>query len=134
MEDRKKAEQINQFTDSILDGFEVSTYPVKQDDIDGFLEKYSNCSMREEILAYKRKWGLVDIKDNQRVNEIIYNHVQGMDDLNMDGDLDDIIREASLVYKTDAEDEKIRKFGKFEYLDKLSDSIREFADEITKKY
>lgn len=88
--------------------------------------------MREEILAYKRKWGLVDIKDNQRVNEIIYNHVQGMDDLNMDGDLDDIIREASLVYKTDAEDEKIRKFGKFEYLDKLSDSIREFADEITK--
>ena len=135
MEDRKKAEQINQFADSILENnLTAPTYPVKQDDIDELLETYSNRSMREEILAYKRKWGLVDIKDNQRVNEIIYNHVQGMDDLNIDGDLDNIIREASLVYKTDAEDEKIRKFGKFEYLDKLSDSIREFADKITKKY
>ena len=57
-----------------------------------------------------------------------------MDDLNMNGDIDNIIREASRVYTTDAEDEKIRKFGKFEYLAKLRDSIREFADEITKKY
>lgn len=134
MDDRKKAEQINQFTDSILDGFEVSTYPVKQDDIDGFLEKYSNRSMREEILAYKRKWGLVDIKDNQRVNEIIYNHVQGMDDLNIDGDLDDIIREASLVYKTDAEDEKVRALAKIKYRRRLRETLSEFADDITKKY
>ncbi|UTW41118.1 type I restriction endonuclease subunit R [Lactobacillus intestinalis] len=134
MEDRKKAEQINQFTDSILDGFEVSTYPVKQDDIDGFLEKYSNCSMREEILTYKRKWGLVDIKDNQKVNDIIYNHVQGADDLNIDGELDNIIREASLVYKTDAEDEKVRALAKIKYRRRLRETLSEFADDITKKY
>lgn len=134
MEDRKKAEQINQFTDSILDGFEVSTYPVKQDDIDEFLETYSNCSMREEILAYKRKWGLVDIKDNQKVNDIIYNHVQGADDLNIDGELDNIIREASLVYKTDAEDEKVRALAKIKYRRRLRETLSEFADNITKKY
>lgn len=134
MEDRKKAEQINQFTDSILDGFEVSTYPVKQDDIDEFLETYSNCSMREEILAYKRKWGLVDIKDNQKVNDIIYNHVQGADDLNIDGELDNIIREASLVYKTDAEDKKVRALAKIKYRRRLRETLSEFADNITKKY
>lgn len=135
MDDRKKAEQINQFTDSILNNNGSNfNYPVTENDIDEILERYSNRSMREEILAYKRKWGLVDIKDNQRVNEIIYNHVQGTDDLNMNGDLDNIIREASQVYTTDAEDEKIREFGKFKYLRSLSDSIREFADEITKKY
>lgn len=134
MDDRKKAEQINQFTDSILDGFEVSTYPVKQDDIDRFLEKYSNRSMREEILAYKRKWGLVDIKDNQKVNDIIYNHVQGADDLNIDGELDNIIREASLVYKTDAEDEKVRLLAKIKYRRRLRETLSEFADDITKKY
>lgn len=134
MDDRKKAEQINQFTDSILDGFEVSTYPVKQDDIDRFLEKYSNRSMREEILAYKRKWGLVDIKDNQKVNDIIYHHVQGADDLNIDGELDNIIREASLVYKTDAEDEKVRLLAKIKYRRRLRETLSEFADDITKKY
>ena len=134
MDDRKKAEQINQFTDSILDGFEVSTYPVKQDDIDRFLEKYSNRSMREEILAYKRKWGFVDIKDNQKVNVIIYIHVQGADDLNIDGELDNIIREASLVYKTDAEDEKVRLLAKIKYRRRLRETLSEFADDITKKY
>ena len=90
--------------------------------------------MREDILTYKRKWGLVDIPDSQKVNAIIYNHVQGADDLNIDGDLDAIIREASLVYKTDAEDEEIRELGKFKYLRSLSDSINKFADEITNKY
>ena len=134
MEDRKKAEQINQFADSILDGLKAPAYPVRQDDIDGLLETYSNRSMREEILAYKRKWGLVDIKDNQRVNEIIYNHVQGMDDLNIDGDLDNIIREASLVYKTDAEDEKVRALAKIKYRRRLRETLSEFADDITKKY
>ena len=134
MEDRKKAEQINQFADSILDGFKAPTYPIRQDDIDELLERYSNRSMREEILAYKCKWGLVDIKDNQKVNEIIYNHVQGMDDLNIDGDLDDIIREASLVYKTDAEDEKVRALAKIKYRRRLRETLSEFADDITKKY
>lgn len=135
MEDRKKAEQINQFADSILENnLTAPTYPVKQDDIDELLETYSNRSMREEILAYKRKWGLVDIKDNQRVNEIIYNHVQGMDDLNIDGDLDNIIREASLVYKTDAEDEKVRALAKIKYRRRLRETLSEFADDITKKY
>mgnify|MGYP001772323601 FL=1 len=134
MEDRKKAEQINQFADSILDGLKAPAYPVRQDDIDGLLETYSNRSMREEILAYKRKWGLVDIKDNQRVNEIIYNHVQGIDDLNIDGDLDNIIREASLVYKTDAEDEKVRALAKIKYRRRLRETLSEFADDITKKY
>lgn len=135
MEDRKKAEQINQFADSILENnLTAPTYPVKQDDIDELLETYSNRSMREEIHAYKRKWGLVDIKDNQRVNEIIYNHVQGMDDLNIDGDLDNIIREASLVYKTDAEDEKVRALAKIKYRRRLRETLSEFADDITKKY
>ena len=117
-----------------MDGLKAPAYPVRQDDIDGLLEIYSNRSMREEILAYKRKWGLVDIKDNQRVNEIIYNHVQGMDDLNIDGDLDNIIREASLVYKTDAEDEKVRALAKIKYRRRLRETLSKFADDITKKY
>ena len=135
MDDRKKAEQISKFVDSIFNNdVKAKSYPVRQDDIDELLERYANTSMREDILTYKRKWGLVDIPDSQKVNAIIYNHVQGADDLNIDGDLDAIIREASLVYKTDAEDEEIRELGKFKYLRSLSDSINKFADEITNKY
>ena len=135
MDDRKKAEQINEFINGIIDSrVNAQNYPVRQEDIDQLLERYANTSMREEVLKYKRKWGLVDIKDNQSVNKIIYNHVQGMDDLNIDGDLDTIIREASLVYKTDAEDEKVRSLAKIKYRRKLRETINEFADDITKKY
>lgn len=135
MEDRKKADQISDFADSILnDEVKSENYPVKQDDVDHLLEKYSNKSMREDILSYKRKWGLVDISDSQRVNAIIYNHVQGADDLNIDGDVDSIIREASLVYTTDAEDEEIKALSKIKYRRKLRDSLNDFADDITKKY
>lgn len=89
--------------------------------------------MREEILAYKRKWGLVDIKDNQRVNEMMITMFKD-DDLNIDGDLDNIIREASLVYKTDAEDEKVRALAKIKYRRRLRETLSKFADDITKKY
>ena len=86
---------------------------------------------RKSIYLSDRKAGN---RDNQRVNEIIYNHVQGMDDLNIDGDLDNIIREASLVYKTDAEDEKVRALAKIKYRRRLRETLSEFADDISKKY
>lgn len=135
MDDRKKAEQINNFAQHVLQtDVKNVNYPVNQDDVDHLLEKYSNTSMREDILNYKREWGLVDIPENQKVNEIIYNHVEGADDLNTDGELDMIIMEASEVYRTDAENPEVQSLSKIKYRRKLRESINEFADDITKKY
>lgn len=135
MDDRKKADQINNFTQSILnDEVKNVTYPVKQEDIDNLLEKFANTTKREEILDFKRKWGLVDIQDSQKVNVVIYNHVEGTDDLNIDGTVDNIILEAAGVYKTDAEDSEIRGLSKIKYRNQLRENLEKFADEVTKKY
>lgn len=135
MDDRKKAEQINSFTTSVTNG-EVKNvnYPVQQDDVDHLLEKYANISMREEILQFKRKWGLVDIKDSQKTNTIIYNHILNADDLNADGAVDAIIKEGSIVYKTDAEDAKVQELSKIKYRRQLRDQLNDFANQIVKKY
>lgn len=135
MEDRKKAEKINTFTDGVMnDDVHAVNYPVEQDQIDNLLEKYANTTMRSEILDYKRKWGLVDIPENQKVNEIIYNHVQGADDLNMNGEVDTIIKEAASVYKVDAEDNSVKKMNKIKFMKNLRDDLSKFADQIVKKY
>lgn len=135
MNDRKKAEQINNFTQSVLSGQVKNVdYPVKQDDVDHLLEKYANTSMREEILQFKRNWGLVDIRDNQEVNTIIYNHVLDADDLNADGAVDQIIKEGSAVYKVDAENAKIKSLNKIRYRRQLRDQLNDFANQIVKKY
>lgn len=135
MDDRKKAENINTFTDGVMnDNVHALHYPVDQEDINELLENYSATTMRSEILNYKRKWGLVDIPENQKVNEIIYNHVRGADDLNMNGEVDTIIKEATAVYKADAEDKSIKKLSRIKYMRSLRDDLSKFADEIVKKY
>ncbi|WP_251717593.1 type I restriction endonuclease subunit R [Lactobacillus agrestimuris] len=134
MDDRKKADKINDFTDQVLADKVVGDYPIHQEDIDELLQKYTDRSEREEILSFKRKWGLVDIASSQKVNNVIYGHIEGSDDLNLGGELDDIVREASAVYKTDAEDEEIQSLNKIKYRRQLRDHLQKFADEIVKKY
>ena len=135
MDDRKKADKINDFTDQVLAN-EVTgeEYPIHQEDIDNLLQKYTDRSEREEILLFKRKWGLVDIASSQKVNNVIYGHIEGADDLNLGGELDDIVREASAVYKTDAEDKEIQSLNKIKYRRQLRDHLQKFADDIVKKY
>ena len=135
MEDRKQADKINDFADQVLAN-EVAgeEYPVHQEDVDNLLEQYTDRSEREDILSFKRKWGLVDIASSQRVNDVIYNHIEGADDLNLEGDVDNIVREASAVYRTDAEDEEVKSLSKIKYRRELRDNLQEFADDIVKKY
>ena len=135
MDDRKQADKINDFADQVLANEVMGEeYPVQQEDIDGLLKQYTDRSEREDILSFKRKWGLVDIASSQRVNEVIYGHIEGADDLNLEGDVDNIVREASAVYRTDAEDEEVKSLSKIKYRRELRDNLQEFADDIVKKY
>lgn len=135
MDDRKQANKIDEFTDKVmLNEIVGKNYPVKQDDIEDLIETHADNSMRGEILTYKKKWGLVDIKNSHTINEIIYNHVEGADDLNLNMELDEIVKEGAAVYKTDAEDENIQSLNKIKYRRALRDSLSEFADDIVKKY
>lgn len=135
MEDRKQADKIDDFTDKVMRNEIVGkNYPVKQDDIEDLIETHASNSMREDILTYKKKWGLVDIRNTHTINEIIYNHVEGADDLNLNEEVDEIVKEGAAVYKTDAEDEEVQSLNKIKYRRKLRDTLQKFADDIVKKY
>ena len=54
--------------------------------------------------------------------------------MDMNGELTNILSEASEVYKTDAEDEEIRSKVKIKYRIGLRKAVEEFADELKKKY
>jgi type I restriction enzyme R subunit len=76
----------------------------------------------------------MDIQDSQLVNKIIENHAVGADDLNSAGELDNIVREAHSVYKTDAESAEVRKLSKIKYRTHLRRDITKFADQIKQNY
>lgn len=133
--DRKYANQINNFNEKLKDGTVViNVYPISSNDIKELILNNADQSQREDILQFKKKWGLIDISDSHLLNEIIDNHVQGADDMNNGGELKDIIKEASVVYSTDAEDKEIRSKSKIKYRNSLRQAITEFADDIKKKY
>lgn len=135
LEDRSYADKIKRFLKGIFGGkFKAPKYPVKQQQIHSLVNQNNENNMRTAILNYKKKWGLTDITDSQLVNKIIENHVVGADDLNLDGELDNIVREAHSVYKTDAESDEIRKLSKIKYRTHLRRDIIKFADKIKQNY
>lgn len=133
--DRKYANQISDFNEALKKGnIVLDSYPISSREVKDLISNNSNKSQREEVLQFKKKWGLIDIKDSRLLNEVIENHVEGADDMNTAGELKEIIKEASAVYSTDAEDEEIRSKSKIKYRNSLRQAITEFADEMKKKY
>lgn len=135
MDDRSYAIKIKRFLKGIFKGkVKAPKYPVKQQHISKLISKNNQDNLRSAIFNYKKKWGLTDISDSQQVNKIIENHVLGADDLNLDGELDNIVREAHSVYKTDAESDDVKKLSKIKYRTHLRRDIAKFADQIKQNY
>ena len=135
LEDRSYADKIKRLLKSIFKGkVKAKEYPVKQKHIKAIISDNNIDNMRSAIFDYKKKWGLADIADAQLVNKIIENHVIGADDLNTAGELDNIVREAHSVYKTDADSDEVRSLSKMKYRTHLRRDLNKFADEIKRKY
>ncbi|WP_334329337.1 type I restriction endonuclease subunit R [Companilactobacillus sp. HBUAS59699] len=135
VDDRKYAEQINRFADDVLsDNVSHNNYPVSQTDIKDLVSGHNANRLRNDIFDFKKKWGLADIDSSQTINEIIENHVKAADDLNIDGVLDEIIREGTFVYRTDSDSEEVRKLPKIRYRTELRRESRKFADQMVDKY
>lgn len=135
LEDRSYADKIKRLLKSIFSGkLRAKQYPVEQKHIKSLISENNISNMRSAIFDYKKKWGLADIENAQLVNRIIEKHVIGADDLNTDGELDNIVREANAVYKTDAESDEVKNLSKIKYRTHLRRDINNFADEIKRKY
>lgn len=135
VDDRKYAEQINQFTSDVLSGnVKYENYPVTQKDIKNLVSGHNNMRLRNDIFEYKKIWGLADIDSSQSINKIVMNHTKSADDLNINGILDKIVKEGSTVYRTDADSDEVKDLSKIKYRTHLRRSFKKFADEIIEKY
>ena len=135
VDDRKYAEQINQFTKDVLNGdVSVNNYPVNQKDIKNLVSNHNDMRLRNDIFDYKKDWGLADIDSSQKINKIVLGHVKDADDLNINGVLDEIVKEGTTVYTTDAESSRVKKLSKIKYRTHLRRSFKEFADQMVEKY
>lgn len=135
LDDRSYADKIKRFIKRIFSNkVKFNDYPVKQKHIQSLISKSNESDMRAEIFDYKKKWGLADIESAQLVNKIIEAHVVGADDLNSAGELDNIVKEAQMVYKTDAESADVKALSRFKYRSHLRRNLTEFADKVKKEY
>lgn len=135
LDDRSYADKIKRFIKRIFSNkVKFNDYPVKQKHIQSLISKSNENDMRSEIFDYKKKWGLADIESAQLVNKIIEAHVVGADDLNSAGELDNIVKEAQIVYKTDAESADVKSLSRFKYRSHLRRNLTEFADKVKKEY
>ena len=134
LEDRGYAAKILRFIKDLFKGKVKFEYPVQQKHVKKLIAQNNEGQQRSAIFEYKKKWGLADIEDSHLINEILDKHVIGADDLNGNGELDNIVMEGQAVYRTDAEAEEIRNMNRFKYRRILRENITEFADELKKKY
>lgn len=134
LEDRSYAEKILRFIHDLFLGKVKFDYPVEQKHVRKIIDNNNLDQRRTAIYQYKKKWGLADIKDSQLVNEILDQHVLGADDLNVNGELDNIVREGHSVYKTDADSDDVKSLSKIKYRTHLRKDIQKFADDLKKKY
>lgn len=135
VDDIKYAEQINQFADDVMNGkVKYDNYPVNQKDVKKIVEGHNNNLLRNDIFEYKKSWGLADIDDSKKINTIIENHIKDVDDLNINGILDKIVKEGASVYKTDAESADVATLSNIKYRTHLRRSFKKFADQMVEKY
>ena len=76
----------------------------------------------------------MDIKHSRSINDLIDKHVEGNDDLNIDRVEDTIIKEATEVYRTDAENDEIRGLAPIKYRNEFRKQFQELADRIKREY
>ncbi|WP_099974003.1 type I restriction endonuclease subunit R [Lactobacillus terrae] len=135
LEDSKYAKQVSDYAEDIYNKeVEFEKYPVNSTEIPDLLDNYATDTMRKSILEFKRKWGLVDIKNVHLINEILENHVVGADDLNVSGERDQILKEGQVLYQEDSTDPEIRELSKIKYRNSFKEAFNKFADTLKRKY
>ena len=135
MNNRERAKDIHNFSNDLMQGnVEINTYPVLSSQINNLIDNHKQSGARHYIYEFKQKWGIADIADHNEINNLIEHHMVGSDDLNMNHELDDIIKEAQAVYQTDAAIPEIREMSRIKYRKNLRQAITNMADDVKKHF
>jgi len=138
MEDRTQAQKYQGLAAGILDGsveIAETSYPVEPGSIPGIMKGYASNSRRKEILEFREEWGLVDVTMSvELIKTMLKRHAIGVDDLNLNGERQDLVREGLRYYAEDARNESIRNLSRIKYSNALSKALTVFADHIVSYY
>lgn len=134
LDDRNYANKIMNATNAIIKGYYPPAganvkYPMKLESSDVIIEQANNVSLDRTFLDFRVKWGITDIITSAEMKELFSKHRYGLQDLDDNGKIRDIVAKATLDYVTLAHDEEIQNLPRMKYRNGLRDAIYKLADE-----
>lgn len=72
--------------------------------------------------------------NKEKITHLIQQHTLEHDDLDMQGELANIIKEAQKSYQTTAHDQEVRNLKRVKYRTHLRQAFNDFADSMKRKY
>ncbi|MDF2536801.1 MAG: type site-specific restriction-modification system, partial [Bacillales bacterium] len=134
LDDRNYANKIMNAANAIIKGHyppagAIVKYPMKLESSDVIIEQANNVSLDRTFLDFRVKWGITDIITSAEMRELFSKHRYGLQDLDDNGKIRDIVAKATLDYVTLAHDEEIQNLPRMKYRNGLRDAIYKLADE-----
>ncbi|MCS6132935.1 type I restriction endonuclease subunit R [Clostridium botulinum] len=134
LEDRNYANKIMNAANAIIKGHYPPEgtnlkYPVKLSDSEQIIQAANNVSLDRLFLDFRVKWGITDIITSAQMRELFSSHRYGVQDLDDNGQIRDIIAKASVDYKTLAHNEDVQSLSKIKYRNGLREAIYKLADD-----
>lgn len=134
LDDRSYANKIMNAVNAIIKGHyppagAIVKYPMKLQSSDVIIEQANNVSLDRTFLDFRVKWGITDIITSAEMRELFSKHRYGLQDLDDNGKITDIIAKATLNYTTLAHDEEVQSLSKIKYRNSLREAIYKLADE-----
>lgn len=134
LDDRVYANKIMNAANAIIKGHyppagAIVKYPMKLQSSDVIIEQANNVSLDRTFLDFRVKWGITDIITSAEMRELFSKHHYGLQDLDDNGKIRDIVAKATVNYVTLAHDEEIQGLSKIKYRNNLRDAIYKLADE-----
>ena len=128
LDDRSYANKIMNAANAIIKGHyppagAIVKYPMKLQSSDVIIEQANNVSLDRTFLDFRVKWGITDIITSAEMRELFSKHRYGLQDLDDNGKITDIIAKATLNYTTLAHDEEVQSLSKIKYRNSLREAI-----------
>ncbi|MDH2999547.1 DEAD/DEAH box helicase [Chelonobacter oris] len=140
LEDRTYADEIMSAATAIYNGSyptgdESITYPVKDlKSSEHIIRAAHNVSLDRTFLDFRVKWGITDIISSAQMRTLFSRHQYGAQDLDGNGQIRDIISEASKDYRALAHDAEIQQLSKIRYRNDLRKAIYRLADSMVENH
>lgn len=135
LDDRGYAEKIKNAATAIMTGLYPTDpnfqYPARLDSgSDKIIQEANKVSLDRLFQEFRIKWGLIDVITSAEMRSLFSKHKYGLKDLDDNGQIRNIIMEASVNYQVLSHDTKIQKLSKIKYRNGLRDAIYALADEL----